>query len=110
MDGSFEDVPVPAIHWAIACREADAPRPSSRYHVGLTEMNEPEDVGPNVFWDPLPPFANEIEAELEDGTRIQPVIGLNGRRLAFDRPLPWGTPIYRGDRVAWRVSEKYRDP
>ena len=76
----------------------------------MTEPNEPEDVGPNVFWDPIPPFADEIEAELEDGTRIRPVIGVNGRRLAFDRPLPWGTPIYRGDRMAWRVSEKYRDP
>jgi hypothetical protein len=43
-------------------------------------------------------------------TRIRPVIALNGRRVAFDQLLPWGTLIYRGDRVAWRVSEKYRDP
>jgi len=76
----------------------------------MTGTNGPEDVGPNVFWDPIPPFADEIEAKLEDGTRIRPVIGIDGRRLAFDRPLPWGTPIYRGERVAWRVSEKYRGP
>jgi hypothetical protein len=76
----------------------------------MTETNDPEAVGPNVFCDPIPPFADEIEAELEDGTSIRPVIGLNGRRLAFDRSLPWGTAIYRGDRVAWRVSEMYQDP
>jgi hypothetical protein len=37
----------------------------------MTETNEPEAVGPNVFSDPIPPFADEIEAELEDGTRIR---------------------------------------
>jgi hypothetical protein len=33
---------------------------------GMADTNEPEEVGPNVFWDPIPPFADEIEAELED--------------------------------------------
>jgi hypothetical protein len=76
----------------------------------MTETIEPEAVGPNVFWDPIPPFADEIEAELEDGTPHSPCDRAEWQATRVRSTAALGEPIYRGDRVAWRVSEMYQDP
>ena len=74
--------------------------------VGDAEPPKREAVldGFNVWWEPLPPFsAQEVEAELPDGTHLRPVIQLGGRRLGFDRRLAAGTPILLRGEVAWIV-------
>jgi hypothetical protein len=70
--------------------------------------NEPTEVDPQVFWEPIrfsPEELETIEAELPDGTRLRPERQLEeGRRLGFDRPLPIGTRIWHHGRVAWIVG------
>jgi hypothetical protein len=51
--------------------------------------------GYGVFWEPTYGYSpDDIAAELPDGTRVQAVLLLGGRRLGFDRRLPKGTQLY----------------
>ena len=48
--------------------------------------------GYTVFWEPAHDPANDIEAELPDGTRLTAILQFGGRRVGFERPLPKGNP------------------
>lgn len=71
--------------------------------VRLVEAAQPSEElgedGINVFWEPSGYAPEGVEAELPDGTRVQPVPFLGGRRVGFDRGLPRGTLLVVGDRV-----------
>jgi len=54
-----------------------------------------------VSWDPSHASPDEIQAELPDGTRVQPVT-LIGGRVGFERELPRGTQLLLRGKPAWR--------
>jgi hypothetical protein len=49
--------------------------------------------GYTVFWEPAHYPADDIEAELPDGTRLTAILQFGGRRVLFERTLPKGTQL-----------------
>jgi hypothetical protein len=58
--------------------------------------------GLTVFWEPAHYPADDIEAELPDGTRLTAILQFGGRRVGFERPLPKGTQLLLHGQPAWR--------
>jgi hypothetical protein len=58
--------------------------------------------GFTVFWEPAHYPADDIEAELPDGTRLTAILQFGGRRVGFERPLPKGTQLLLRGQPAWR--------
>ena len=58
--------------------------------------------GYTVFWEPAHYPADDIEAELPDGTRLRAILQFGGRRVGFERPLPKGTQLLLRGQPAWR--------
>ena len=70
----------------------------------MPQEEEAEDGHFVVFWAPPPFVPRVVEAELPDGTRVQPAMQSDGRRLGFDRRLPAGTRIRIRGQVSWVVG------
>ncbi len=75
----------------------------NKYEVPQEE--EPDQGEFVVFWAPPPFVPRVVEAELPDGTKLQPALQSDGRRLGFDRRLPRGTRILVRGAVAWIVGQ-----
>jgi len=58
--------------------------------------------GYTVFWEPAHYPADDIEAELPDGTRLTAILQFGDRRVGFERPLPKGTQLLLRGQPAWR--------